>query len=135
MTGNSIKSKKYILLDWRKETNSIHCLVKSIIGFYSTLSALVRFSTEIPFLSIYRIQYLWETGLMIHWIRTNSPSMNVDRCLAKSKDSARQKPIKLVDLTSAFFILGIGTGVAMIRFLYELIYFHFYQRRLRSNNY
>lgn len=72
---------------------------------------------------VFRIQYLWETGLMMHWLKNNLPP--VDKCLVKSKDSARQKPIKLVDLTSAFFILGIGVSIALFSFLMEVIYFRF----------
>lgn len=60
---------------------------------------------------------------MIYWLKNNLPS--VDKCLAKSKESARQKPIKLVDLTSAFFILGIGVSLALFSFFMEVFYFHF----------
>jgi ionotropic glutamate receptor len=60
---------------------------------------------------------------MIHWLKNNLPY--VDKCLAKSNESARQKPIKLVDLTSAFFILGIGVSLALLSFLTEVFYFRF----------
>ena len=44
-----------------------------------------------------------------------------EQCLKKKKNSAKDVPIKLVDLTSAFFILGIGTGLSILCFLLELI--------------
>ena len=80
-------------------------------------------------ISLYRLQYLWETGLLTYWLRKNYRQLNLDKCLAKSKESAAQKPIKLVDLTSAFLILGVGISVSIFTFLLELVYFKFCQRR------
>ena len=48
-------------------------------------------------------------------------SRESDQCFKKQKKSAKNVPIKLVDLTSAFFILGIGTGLSILCFLLELI--------------
>jgi len=44
-----------------------------------------------------------------------------EQCLQKKKNSAKDVPIKLVDLTSTFFILAIGTGLSILCFLLELI--------------
>lgn len=56
---------------------------------------------------------------MPFWVKSNM--LNVEECLVEQKkESARQKPIKLLDLTSAFFILGIGTSLALLAFLIEL---------------
>ncbi|XP_059350480.1 glutamate receptor ionotropic, delta-2-like [Daphnia carinata] len=75
-----------------------------------------------------KLQYLWETGLMIYWLKNNL-QLSVDKCLVKNKDSARQRAIKLVDLTSAFFILGIGIGFALSSFVIEVVYFHLQRRQ------
>ena len=83
----------------------------------------------------YRIQHLWETGLMNHWIKNNIPLkelVNVEKCLKKEKDSAHQKPIKLVDFTSAFFVLTIGAGLALVFFLFELFYFKCQSAKIRN---
>ena len=44
-----------------------------------------------------------------------------DRCLDENPPSAKDVPIKLVDLTGAFLILGIGLGLGILCFLIELI--------------
>ena len=59
-------------------------------------------------------------------------SRESDQCFKKVKNTAKDVPIKLVDLTSAFFILGIGTGLSILCFLLELIvakYKHEMKRR------
>ena len=44
-----------------------------------------------------------------------------EKCLDKKEKAAKEVPIKLVDLTSAFLILGIGLGLATLCFLIEII--------------
>lgn len=65
---------------------------------------------------------------MNYWLKNNL-QLSVDKCLVKNKDSARQKAIKLVYLTSAFFILGTGIGFALSSFMIEVIYFHLQRRQ------
>lgn len=65
---------------------------------------------------------------MKYWLDTNLP--NVDKCLVKKKESAAQKPIKLVDLTSAFFVLGVGLSLSLICFVSERIYFNLHRRKV-----
>ena len=72
---------------------------------------------------------------MNQWIIDNLPLkelLNVEKCLVKEKYAARQKPIKLIELTSAFFVLGIGACLAIISFLCEVIYFKFQQKEKRD---
>ena len=38
------------------------------------------------------------------------------------KSSARHKPLSLIDLSSAFVVLGLGTSLAALIFLIELFY-------------
>lgn len=67
-----------------------------------------------------RLIELWQTGLTRHWIEHMSPSAYecFDRNPPKSTTSV---PIKLVDLTSAFLIFGIGGGLSILIFLLELV--------------
>ena len=44
-----------------------------------------------------------------------------EQCFKNQKSAAKDTPIKLVDLTSAFFVLGIGLGLSILCFLIELI--------------
>ena len=68
-----------------------------------------------------RAMRLWETGLSQVWINELVPIW-AHRCSAKKpKASTRQAGIKLVDLTSAFLILGIGIGLGSLSFLLEII--------------
>lgn len=62
---------------------------------------------------------LWESGLVRLWVYNNVP--RADECFAtdRQRTSARQVPIQLSDLTSAFLILGIGLGSSAICFLLE----------------
>ena len=46
----------------------------------------------------------------------------VDQCLMKSQQvSASIKPLSLVDMSSAFVILGLGISLAILVFIFELI--------------
>ena len=67
---------------------------------------------------------LWESGLLRFWIKELTPQ--AEKCFAKrKKESARQVPIRLYHLVSAFLILGIGIGLAVLSFLIKLIYAEF----------
>ncbi|KAI9553416.1 hypothetical protein GHT06_021320 [Daphnia sinensis] len=66
---------------------------------------------------------LWETGLTIFWVCNLFPptTPRAEQCF---------NSIQLSDLTSAvvpsfFLILGIGTGLAVLSFLTELLYSRF----------
>ena len=67
---------------------------------------------------------LYEIGLVRFWVKLIIPQ--AVECFAKrKKESARQVPIRLSDLVSAFLILGIGVGLAILSFLLELFYAKF----------
>ncbi|XP_057376140.1 ionotropic receptor 93a-like [Daphnia carinata] len=66
------------------------------------------------------LQYLQESGLLDHWLKQYTP--NVDKCMVgKSKPHERVVPFTLLDLSSAFLLLGIGIGLCLFAFLLELI--------------
>jgi hypothetical protein len=68
---------------------------------------------------------LWESGLLPFWVKSITP--RAPKCFSKTNQHSvmsRQDPIILKDLMSAFFILGIGLGLATFAFLVEkIIYF------------
>ena len=64
---------------------------------------------------------IWEFGLMDKFITDSFSIPNAEKCFAKKGKSAKDVPIKLVDLTGAFLILGIGLGLGILCFLIELI--------------
>jgi hypothetical protein len=65
---------------------------------------------------------LHEFGFIQHYIRKDFfVAGGSDKCLKQEKNSAINVPIKFVDLTSAFLILGVGLGLAILCFLLELI--------------
>ena len=62
--------------------------------------------------------HLTETGLIKFWMHH---SYKPSACLKKTSSSqAKISPIQLADLTSAFFILGIGLSLSTLAFLLEL---------------
>ena len=63
----------------------------------------------------------WEYGLIDHAVNEALSIPNAEKCFAKKEPTAKDVPIKLVDLTGAFLILGIGLGAAILCFLIELI--------------
>ncbi|XP_045035563.1 glutamate [NMDA] receptor subunit 1 isoform X3 [Daphnia magna] len=78
---------------------------------------------------------LWETGLAYFWVyKLFSPTVpRADQCFVESTlKVSRRAPIQLSDLTSAFLILGIGTGLAVLSFLTELLYSRFRLYKLPS---
>nr|CAH0105018.1 unnamed protein product [Daphnia galeata] len=74
---------------------------------------------------------LWESGLTRFWSNSAIGLAKAAECFdsKRQKTSVQQVPIRLLDLTSAFLILGIGIGLAIFCFLLELIVSRF-QRRI-----
>ena len=84
----------------------------------------------------FRIMELRENGLLDYYSNQGlyiPGSGRSEQCFKKEKNSAKDVPIKLVDLTSAFFILGVGTGLAILCFLLELIVGK-YKREIKMRN-
>ncbi|XP_046635994.1 ionotropic receptor 93a-like [Daphnia pulicaria] len=67
----------------------------------------------------YALMELWETGLPEYWVKNSMP--RAPKCFEKTKlrRTAIPKPIGLDDLAGAFFILGVGVGLATFFFLVE----------------
>ncbi len=66
-----------------------------------------------------------EAGLIEYWKKwSNGAQMSGDTCKITanqlSKDE-KPKPINLVELSSAFFVLGVGYGLTLLLFLLEKI--------------
>lgn len=69
---------------------------------------------------VYSLQYLWESGLLVHWLRKYTP--NVDKCMLDTvKPRGRMTSISLLDLSSAFLLLGFGVGLSIVVFLLEIV--------------
>ena len=83
--------------------------------------------------NVYRLVKLWDSGLTYFWANKAIGKDKATECFdtKRQKNSAKQVAIRLVDLTSAFLILGIGLGLATISFLQELIKSKFHHRRPR----
>ena len=65
----------------------------------------------------------------------------IDQCrMENQKATTRQKVLSLVDMSSAFVVLGIGVSLSILVFLIELIYKrindHYFEQRdlIRGNN-
>ena len=76
---------------------------------------------------------MWELGLMRHWVKELTPK--AEKCFgAKNQEkTARQLPIRLSDMISAFLILGIELGLATLIFLLELIFLKFSRHNCQSD--
>jgi hypothetical protein len=68
-----------------------------------------------------KLQYTWETGLMDYWMRKYRP--NIDKCLKIDKLPSRNAPLKLADLSSAFFLLSIGLFSSFVLAIGETLCF------------
>ena len=68
---------------------------------------------------------MWELGLMRHWVKELTPKAEICFAAKNQEKTARQVPIRLSDLISAFLILGIGLGLATLIFLLDLIFLKF----------
>ena len=76
---------------------------------------LIRFLKNLIFLSVLRAN---SAGLVEYWKKLNI--MNIDMCmLDKKKAEGNPKPIKLIELSSAFFVLGVGIALSTLVFLIE----------------
>lgn len=77
---------------------------------------------------------LWEFGIIGKLNRELFLIPGSEKCLKKKQKAAKEVPIKLSDLTSAFFILGIGLGSSIFCFLIELsIAKYKYEMNLRKS--
>ena len=57
---------------------------------------------------------------MEYWKKQST--MNIDKCSQGNRKTDEQmKPIKLVELSSVFFVLGLGVGLAAIAFVLEYL--------------
>ena len=74
-----------------------------------------------------RILLMWQAGINAYWMQNSYPSY-VDECIAPPKDEAKQVPIKLMEVSSAYVILGIGSGLTMVIFVVELLVGHAIKR-------
>lgn len=73
--------------------------------------------------------YLWETGLLRHVVKKLPWVPKADQCYAsdasiRKSTSNQARSIKLIDLASAFFILGVGAAASLLAFLVELAVFY-----------
>lgn len=74
-----------------------------------------------------------ESGLMEYWKKW-STTLNLDVCRINNNrrsDATNLKPIKLVEMSSAFLVLGIGMGIATISFIVEKIVWLFSKQQTR----
>ncbi len=72
---------------------------------------------------VFSLVQLWETGLTRRWVEQAISYRKADKCFVrkeKAQTSALQVAIKLEDLSSAFFILGIGVALAILTLLAEM---------------
>lgn len=77
---------------------------------------------------------LEETGLIRQWVKMLPWIPRADKCFADdAKATAKQTSIKLIDLASAFFILGIGLAVSTFAFIAERMFFYRAKRKARVN--
>jgi hypothetical protein len=75
---------------------------------------------------------MWEFGLFDHFIKDAFRTGNADECFAQQRKWAKNVPIKLVDLSGAFFILGIGLGLAILCFFIELVIVTKYRHEMKE---
>ena len=72
------------------------------------------------FFSVLRVN---SAGLMEYWKKWSS--MNIDKyMLDKNRAEGNPKPIKLIELSSAFFVLGVGFTLGTLHFVFEKCYFY-----------
>lgn len=67
-----------------------------------------------------RLKYLWENGLLAYWSKQYTP--NVDKCMvAKAELRKERTALTLLDLSSAFMLLGLGIGSSLLVFFLEMM--------------
>ena len=64
---------------------------------------------------------LMEAGLVDHWKKVYIPSIGQCDLNTYQNSQKKTKPIRLIELSSAFFVLGIGLGLSILAFLMERI--------------
>ena len=64
------------------------------------------------------MQKFWENGILNHLFAKFTPK--IDKCMVDKSDPPKLSPLKLIDLSSAFLILGIGYGLSLVAFLFEM---------------
>lgn len=109
---------------YRKIVASLKLWMKSIWTFFSLgLKISLSYKFTIPFHSMWR---LMEYGLYDYWKREYVRS--VEKCNSnptgnqkKSQGKAPNKPIRLIELSSAFLILGVGLSLSFFVFLMERV--------------
>jgi len=62
-----------------------------------------------------------EAGLVDHWKTVYILSIGQCDLNTYQKSKKKTKPIRLIELSSAFFVLGIGLGLSILAFLLERI--------------
>lgn len=68
---------------------------------------------------------LAETGLILNWMSNIPWFPKADECFAESsRKTAKITSIKLIDLTSAFFIFGVGIAFSALICFAELVFFY-----------
>ena len=75
---------------------------------------------------------MWETGLGDYWRKKHSPPPY--KCfITNNPERPKNAPLKLEDLSSAFFILGIGIGLSIFVFIVEkIVAYYFFQSNCRG---
>lgn len=66
-----------------------------------------------------RIQRLRQNGLMSRF--ESSYSKSIDKCLAVKGDRPKNSKLTLYDLSSGFFVLGLGYSISLLVFIVELL--------------
>jgi len=64
-------------------------------------------------------------GLTDHWIKSGISNADVDKCTIYNKNNrgdGKAKPIKLIELSSAFLVLGVGLTLSTLTFLVERLF-------------
>ena len=77
------------------------------------------------------MQYIWEMGLMKLWQRRYTPS--IGKCLLGKREKPTNARLKMEALSSAFVVLGCGTGLAAIAFVVECLLHAKRSCNLRNN--
>lgn len=102
------------------------CLdLESSPSYFASKQKSYALSKNSPYTEAFNreIMHLWETGLPQFWLK-NSPSIKGPCFQKRKKQTATQKPLRLVDLTSVFAFLGFSVSFSLIVFFIELVIGH-----------
>ncbi len=95
------------------------------IGFFYLQKSLISFPLDIElyalslrYFSLFRIQMLLESGLIMKWKKKHWPKKT--KCQDLSQVSTEYHKINLPDVEGAFFMLGIGLFAGSLVFLMEI---------------